>query len=191
VSMGGRAWLTALLLALAACESTPTRLLTYSAQGVDIQAGRLVAPFFDRAADPLPYGAPDIDQPLARMHERFAQLKPRLDDGTLGLTDEGEVAIRDGAARTADLELLVCTENNDRAILYRAMSTAAGYSEGIYVPYVEATFASEWQKQSPAGWWLRDDQGRWRQKADPFQPLERTRTLADRKLRALAMCFSG
>jgi hypothetical protein len=182
-------WLVALLLGLSGCASTPDHLLTYPAQGVVIQADRLVAPFFGRAADPLPYGGPDIDQPLRRMHERFVQLKPELDSGTLGLTDEGEVAIREAAAETPELGLLVCAENKDRAILYRAMSTAVGYSEGIYVPYVEASFASEWQKQAPAGWWLRDDRGQWSQKASPFVPFARTRVLADAKLRVLAICF--
>ena len=162
---GRRAWLRTLLLALAACESTPTHLFTYASQGVVIQAQRLVAPFFGRAADPLPYGGADIDQSLRRMHERFAQLKTQLDSGALGLTDEGEVAIRDGVARTPDLSLLVRAENRDRAILYRAMSTAVGYSDGVFVPYVDATFAAEWQKQSPSGWWLRDEQGQWRQKS--------------------------
>jgi len=184
---GRGAWLLA--LALAACQATPTRLLTYSAQGVEIQAERLVAPFFGRGADPLPYGGPDIDRPLARMHERFAQLKPQLDSGALGLTDEGEVAIREAAAATPELERLVCRENNDRTILYREMSTAVGYSEGIYVAQVEASFAGEWQKQAPAGWWLRDDRGQWWQKTSLFVPFVGTRALADSKLRALAICF--
>ena len=188
---GRGAWLVVLSLALAASESTPTHVLTYSAQGVVIQAERLVAPFFDRAANPLPYGGSDIDRPLRRMHERFAQLKAQLDGGTLGLTDEGEVAIRDAAAATSELELLVCRENHDRAILYQAMSTAVGYAEGIYVPQVEADFAAEWQKQAPAGWWLRDDQGRWWQKSYPFQPFERTRALADAKLRVLSFCSAA
>ena len=186
---GRGAWLVMLSLALAACESTPTHLLTYSAQGVVIQAERLVAPFFNQVADPLPYGGPDVDRPLRRMHERFAQLKSQLDLGTLGMTDEGEVAIREAAATTPELELLVCRENNDRALLYRAMSTAVGYAEGIYIPQVRADFAAEWQKQAPTGWWLRDDQGRWWQKSDSFQPFERTRTLADSRLRPLLACF--
>ncbi len=190
--MNARRWTWfAALLALAGCESTPTHLLTYSAQGVVIQAERLVAPFFGRAADPLPYGEPDIDLPLRRMHERFAQLKPQLDDGTLGLTDEAEVGIRDAATTTPELALLVCKENNDRAILYGAMSTAVGYPEGLYVPYVEAVFAAEWRKQAPVGWWLRDGHGQWWQKSDSTQPFDKTRALGDRKLRQLLFCPVG
>ena len=188
---GWRAWVALLSLALAACESTPTHLLTYSAQGVVIQAERLVAPFFGLTADPLPYGGPDVDRPLRRMHQRFAQLKAQLDSGTLGLTDEGEVDIREAAAVTPELELLVCRENNDRALLYRAMSTAVGYAEGIYAPQVQADFATEWQKRAPAGWWLRDDQGQWWQKSVPFQPFERTRALADIRLRPLLVCLGN
>jgi hypothetical protein len=191
VNAGRGVWLVVLSLALAACESTPTHLLTYSAQGVVIQAERLVAPFFNQTADPLPYGGADVDEPLRRMHERFAALKAQLDGGVLGLTDEGEVTIREAAAATAELELLVCRENNDRALLYRAMSTAVGYPQGIYVPQVQADFAAEWQKRAPVGWWLRDDRGQWWQKSDSFQPFERTRTVADVRLRPLLVCLAG
>jgi hypothetical protein len=152
-------WL--LFLALAACASTPTHLFTYSSQGVVIQAERLVSPFFGRPADPLPYGSADIDRPLQRMHERFAQLKTQLDSGAIGLTEEGEVAIHDGAASTPELKLLVDAENFDRALLYRAMSTAVGFFDYEYGAYVDATFAAEWKKQAPAGWWFRDAQGHW------------------------------
>jgi hypothetical protein len=161
-----RAWLywPLLALALAACQSSPTHLFTYSSQGVLIQAERLVSPFFGRAADPLPYGGPNIARPLRRMHERFAQLTIELDKGTVGLTEDGDVAIRDAGATTAELKQLVRAENRDRAVLYNAMSEAVGYPDGLYLPYVDASFAAEWQKQAPPGWWLRNEQGEWQRK---------------------------
>jgi hypothetical protein len=33
-----------------------------------------------------------------------------------------------------------------------------------WLPYVDASFGAEWQKQAPAGWWLRNEKGEWRQK---------------------------
>ena len=152
---------------LAGCESTPTHLFTYGAQGVVIQAERLVGQFFDRAVDPLPYGGVNIDQPLARMHARFPILRQHLDSGKLGLTEDGDVAIRE-ASTTPELKRLVRAENRDQAVLYTAMAGATGHGDGgqlqFWLPYVDATFASEWQKQASAGWWLRDEQNEWRRK---------------------------
>jgi hypothetical protein len=159
-----RGWLLLPLLALSACESTPAHLFTYAAQGTVIQAERLVGQLLGETVDPLPYGGSDIDRPLARMLERFPQLRTQLDNGALGLTEDGDVAIRDAGATTPELKKLVRAENRDRAVLYSAMSTALGHSDASFLPYVDATFAGEWQKQAPAGWWLRDQQGEWQRK---------------------------
>ncbi|MFZ4536529.1 DUF1318 domain-containing protein [Propionivibrio sp.] len=159
--------LLALLVPLAACESTPTHLFTYAAQGTVIQAERLVGQFFGKDVYPLPYGGPDIDRPLQRMHARFPQLKAQLDNGTLGLTEDGDVAIREAGASTPELKKLVRAENRDRAVLYTAMSMAVGHGTDdlqSWLPYTDATFGAEWQKQAPSGWWLRNENDEWRRK---------------------------
>ena len=159
--------LLALLVPLAACESTPTRLFTYAAQGTAIQAERLVGQFFGKAVDPLPYGGPDIDRPLKRMHARFPELKTQLDNGVLGLTEDGDVAIREAGATTPELKKLVRAENRDRAVLYTGMASAVGHGNDdlqSWLPYTDATFGAEWQKQAPSGWWLRNAQWEWQLK---------------------------
>ncbi len=153
---------------LVACETTPTRLLTYGSQGTEIQAKRLVAHVYGTLAEPLPYGGPDIDQPLARMQARWSELKPLLERGIVGLTEDGDLAVHD-VGEMADSEArrlssLVRAENFDRHILYRAMCAAVGYGgdvEQSYLPFTEDTFGAEWAKQAPAGWWLRNHKGRW------------------------------
>jgi hypothetical protein len=155
------------LLVLAACETTPTHLLTYGAQGTQVQAERLVGQFFEREVDPLPYGGPDIDRPLQRMHARFPQLKEALDAGLLGLTEDGDVAIPEAVRSTPELKALVRAENRDRAVLYTAMSAAVGHGNDdlrYWLPYNDASFGAEWQKQAPSGWWLRNAEGEWRRK---------------------------
>ena len=161
--VGRRLSFLLVLLALAACESTPTHLLTYAAQGTLIQADRLVGQFFDRQVDPLPYGGPDIDQPLQRMHARFPQLKEVLETGQLGLTEDGDVAIPEATASTPELTALMRAENRDRAVLYTAMSVAVGHGRH-WRPYNDASFGAEWQKQAPSGWWLRNAEGAWYRK---------------------------
>lgn len=158
-------------VALTACESTPTRLLTYGSQGTEIQAMRLVAQVYGKPADPLPYGGPEIDPPLARMQSRWNELRPLLDQGVLGLTEDGHVDVRDAealdAAGTRHLRSLVRAENFDRHLLYRGMCAAVGYGTDLtasYLPFTEDTFGTEWGKQAQAGWWLRDHKGRWSRK---------------------------
>ena len=160
-----RRWVMLVLsvLLLAACESTPTRLFTYAAQGVEIQAGRLVGQFFGKDVAPLPYAGGNIDPPLQRMHARFPQLIPLFESGVLGLTEDGDVALR-GSDATSELKKIVRVENRDRAILYAAMVDAVGHDYSAFVHYVDSTFGTEWQKQAPAGWWLLDGHGGWRQK---------------------------
>jgi hypothetical protein len=155
------------LALLAACESTSTHLFTYAAQGTVIQADRLVSQFFGGSRDPLPYGGPNIANPLSRMHERFPALKVQLDLGAVGLTEDGDVAIREAASVTSELKNLVRAENRDRAVLYTGMADAVGHGNDMlstWLPYVDASFGAEWQKQAPAGWWLRNEKGEWRQK---------------------------
>lgn len=153
-----------LMLVIAACASSPADLFTYAAQGVVVQAERLVGQLFERQVDPLPYRAPNIDQPLRRMHARFPELRAALEAGQIGLTDDGDVAVVGAESEASSaLRHLVRAENRDRAVLYAAMSEAVGH-EAYFVPYVDATFGREWQKQAPPGWWLRDAHGQWQAK---------------------------
>ena len=148
---------------LAACASPPDVLLTYAAQGVTIQAERMVSSLLDQADVRLPYGGPAIDPPLQRMKARFPALRSALDAGTIGLTEDGDVAIPDPVRATPALRELVRAENRDRAFFYAGMAEAVGH-ETYFVPYVDAAFGKEWQKRALTGWWLRDEHGHWQTK---------------------------
>ena len=162
------------LAALAACESLPNHVLTYGAKGTEIQAQRLVAQVYGQPADPLPYGGPDIDRPLARMQARWPVLRAELERGRIGLTEDGDVALRNaGSADKAEarqLKSLLKAENRDRGVLYRAMTEAIGHNGDAMakmLPYTEDVFGQEWARQAPAGWWLQDHRGEWSQKRNP------------------------
>lgn len=170
----GAALLIATVLALAgltACESTPERVFTYGARGAEIQAERLVADVYGLPADPLPYGGPEIDNALAAIKGRWPSLKPLLDDGTLGLTEDGHIALRDPGARSRDelrrLRALVRAENRDRFFLYRGVTAGIGHGGdnlSWMIDYTEDVFARQWYEKAPAGWWIQDHHGGWQQK---------------------------
>ena len=159
---------------LSSSFSTPTHLVTYGAQGTEIQSERLVGQFLGKDVWPLPYGGPNIASPLERMRARFPELRAELDRGTLGVTDDGEIAVHSTDAETSDavqnettaaLFALARAENRDRQLFYIGLSIAVGHgSEDLYswLGFVKATFGAEWQKQAPSGWWLRDEKGLWR-----------------------------
>ncbi|MBI2305771.1 MAG: DUF1318 domain-containing protein [Rhodocyclales bacterium] len=159
------------LAGLAACESTPERVFTYGAHGAEIQAERFVADVYGRPSDPLPYGGADIDYAVAGIKARWPSLKPLLDDGTLGLTEDGEIAIRDGGRRDARemrrLRALVRAENRDRFFLYRGVTAGIGHGGNtlpLMLDYTEEVFAREWSRQAPSTWWVQDAHGRWQQR---------------------------
>ena len=167
-----RALLVSLALAaMAGCESLPDHVLMYGAQGTEIQAQRLVAGIYGLPAEALPYGGPDIDRPLARMKARWPEVRAGLESGRLGLSEDGDVVVRDAAGldRSAARALrgLAKTENRDRDVLYRAMTEAIGHNgEGVprMQPFTEEVFGREWARQAPKSWWLQDVNGRWLQK---------------------------
>jgi hypothetical protein len=170
----GAVLITAAFVALAgltACETTPERVFTYGARGVEIQAERFVADVYGHPADPLPYSNPDINYAIDGIKARWPALKPLLDDGTLGLTEDGEIAIHDpGKREGADarkLRALVKAENRDRFFLYRGMTAAVGHGDDSFqlmIDVTEEAFAREWYKQAPKGWWIQDHRVRWTQK---------------------------
>ncbi len=160
------------LAGLAACETTPDIVFTYGAQGVEIQAQRLVSEVYGAPSDPLPYSNGDLVFAIQGIKTRWPSLKPLLDDGTVGLTDDGDVALRDASSRSdgelKSLRALVKAENRDRFFLYRGMTSATGHDGDAmasgWMEYCEQVFGKEWWRQAPKGWWLRGPRGEWVQK---------------------------
>jgi uncharacterized protein YdbL (DUF1318 family) len=119
------------------------------------------------AQDPnIDVSSPEITRIKAQMESRFAELKPQLDAGAIGLTADGYVAPRDGAqvalaARNA-LRSLIGNENADRAALYREIAVANGHAE--WQEQIRKVFAQRWIAKAAAGWWYQDANGAWKQK---------------------------
>ena len=109
---------------------------------------------------------PAIRQLTQSMEARHAQLKKYYDAGSIGLTRDGLVQVRDQnlvpLPERNSVRKLVAEENADRTKLYREIAAANGHSE--WEADIRTTFAERWASKAPAGWWDQDESGAWKQK---------------------------
>ena len=152
----------AIALLLAACNSVGFQT---AATGTQIEAKQVVALVYSQAPDSqidkLPYSGGDLTRAIKRLRDRYPQLKPWLDQGTVGNTASGFVALRD-TTRREQLRDLLLSENRDRAFLHDRASAAVGHwEESSWLPYESYSFGKEWIAQGQPGWWWRDEKGPW------------------------------
>ena len=158
--------LGAAALLLSACGNTQVQS---AATGTKIEAKQVVALVYAQAPDAeinkLLYSGGDLTRAIKRMRDRYPQLKPWLDQGVIGNTAGGFIALHD-TARRDQVRDLMSKENRDRSLLYRETSEAVGYDDEHpdWLPYVYFSFGTEWVGQGPAGWWWLNERRQWLQK---------------------------
>lgn len=136
-----------------------------------LDAARLLVAALDVVVPPAHAQEPDIDVSSpeishlkAQMENRFAELKPFLDSGAVGLTNDGFLATREvPLAERTRVRNLVGNENADRTALYREIATANKQPQ--WEKDIRAVFAQRWIVKAAAGWWYQDANGAWKQKA--------------------------
>jgi uncharacterized protein YdbL (DUF1318 family) len=108
--------------------------------------------------------SPAINTIRASMEARFAALKPFYDNGSVGMTADGLITVRDlNAVPLRDrktVNTLVADENRDRNALYKEIARANGHPE--WEADIRSTFAKRWIANAPAGWWYQE--GGWKTK---------------------------
>jgi uncharacterized protein YdbL (DUF1318 family) len=114
----------------------------------------------------LNIATPAVRQLTQAMEARHAQLKKYYDAGSVGLTRDGLVEVRDQnlvplPERNA-VRKLVAEENADRTNLYREIAAANGHPE--WETDIRTTFAERWASKAAAGWYYQDAGGAWKQK---------------------------
>lgn len=112
----------------------------------------------------LNISTPEIRAIIGSMHQRFQQLKPFFTAGTIGLTAEGTIAIRDQTsvplAQRATLARLVTQQNQDLQLLYGEVAKANGHPD--WASDIRNVFAQRWQAHARKnGWYYRDSSGSW------------------------------
>jgi len=111
----------------------------------------------------LQINTPGIETLKKSMRERHAQLKPFLENGAVGLTREGGMALRDANAvplpQRAAANSLVAAENADRNSLYKEIAVANGKPE--WEGEIRSTFSQRWIERAQPGWYVQDAHGQW------------------------------
>ncbi|MDB6156642.1 MAG: hypothetical protein JWO04_348 [Gammaproteobacteria bacterium] len=128
----------------------------------------LLIPAAEAQASPnLDVSDPQTRAVTASMQQRFGELKKYFDSGVIGLTADGQVAIRDQnaipLAERAVVARLVAEDNRDRATLYAEIARANKHPE--WEPDIRRTFARRWvERGAQPGWYYQDSSGKWLQK---------------------------
>jgi uncharacterized protein YdbL (DUF1318 family) len=109
---------------------------------------------------------PAIQQLKAGMEKRHRKLAPYYKSGAVGMTQDGEIVLRDQKLVPLQdrnsVKSLVAKENKDRSALYAEIARANGHPE--WEAEIRSTFAERWVSNAPAGWWYMNKQGAWKQK---------------------------
>lgn len=98
---------------------------------------------------------------------RSAAIKPYMDKGNAGITQDGLLTVRntDGLnlKERAEVQQLIEAENRDREALYVEIAKANNIPAEA-IPKIKVIFARSWTDQAQPGWWIQDAQGTWKKK---------------------------
>lgn len=111
----------------------------------------------------LEINTPAIASLKASMQTRHGQLAAFYASGSVGLTRDGNVALRDAnavpLAQRQQVNALIAAENQDRSALYREIARANNHPE--WESDIRATFAQRWIDRAQPGWYTQNSAGAW------------------------------
>jgi len=116
---------------------------------------------------------PEVNSAYAEMNNRQAALNALFSNGTVGLTNQGLVTVRDKAKANAQSEALVSAENRNRktiignmakVILKTTKQEATKAALDQTMGKAAATYAETRRESAKAGWWMQLQNGKWVQK---------------------------
>lgn len=115
------------------------------------------------AAADLEVNTPAISSLKQTMQDRHGQLSAFYGSGAVGLTRDGQIAVRDASliplSERQKVNSLVSDENQDRSAMYREIARANGHPE--WEAEVRSTFAQRWISKAVSGWWYQNASGAW------------------------------
>jgi len=101
------------------------------------------------------------------IQRRADSIKPYMDNGNAGISNDGLLVIRSAEGLNlkdkASFTRLIEAENKDREELYREIATANNFPPER-VKDIKKIFAGSWAKNAKKGWWVQDPGGAWTQK---------------------------
>ena len=101
------------------------------------------------------------------IQNRSDSIKPYMDRGNTGISNEGLLVIRNteglNLKEKAAIKRLIAAENKDRNALYEEIARANNFSPDR-VSDIRKIFAGSWARNARQGWWIQDADGNWKQK---------------------------
>jgi uncharacterized protein YdbL (DUF1318 family) len=101
------------------------------------------------------------------IQQRAGSLKPYLDKGNVGITNDGLLSTRSleglNLKEKATLKRYIEAENTDRNTLYAEIAKANNFPPDR-IADIKAIFAKSWINQAKGGWWIQNPDGGWVQK---------------------------
>jgi uncharacterized protein YdbL (DUF1318 family) len=114
----------------------------------------------------LDISSPAIQTVVARQAERYKKLEPFYNNGTIGLTNDGLIALRDPSQvplkSRNEVNSMITAENQDRLALYREIAIANKNPD--WENDIRLTFARRWIERALPGWWYQDSRKNWQRK---------------------------
>ena len=115
----------------------------------------------------LDISSAEIRAITASMQARFPQLQKFFNSGSLGMTQDGLIEVRDAATVALPdrglLNRLVTDDNKDREALYSEIAKANGHPE--WADDIRKTFSRRWvERGAQTGWYYQNASGAWVQK---------------------------
>ncbi len=110
---------------------------------------------------------PAIRTLKANIQGRSSSVKPFMDRGNAGMTNDGLLVVRSTdrlrMKEKGSIVRLINAENEDRETLYLEIAKANNFSPEK-VSDIKKIFAMSWIKKAKKGWWIQDASGEWRRK---------------------------
>jgi uncharacterized protein YdbL (DUF1318 family) len=101
------------------------------------------------------------------IQDRAASIKPYMDKGNVGISNQGLLVILNSKGlnlkKRAKLKRLIDAENRDRNALYMEIAEANKFPPER-VSDIKTIFAGSWKKNAQKGWWIQSPEGKWGQK---------------------------
>lgn len=117
------------------------------------------------AAPNLEINTPAINALKKSMQVRHKKLASHYNSGAIGLTSNGQIAVRNAKALPLKdrqgINGLVAAENADRSKLYKEIAVANGHPE--WESGIRDSFAGRWVDKAKKGWYFKKS-GAWKKK---------------------------
>lgn len=101
------------------------------------------------------------------IQNRSDSIKPYMDRGNTGISNEGLLVVRNteglNLKEKAAIKRLIAAENKDRNALYEEIARANNFSPDR-ISDIRKIFAGSWARNARQGWWIQDADGNWKQK---------------------------